>query len=130
MIKSLFIYAALFFSIPMMELTQGSEAIILKAFSAGTVSDISEMLSENVQMIIMGKISKQEKAKAISCISPYFTENTTNDFKVLHKGNNGETSFLIGTFSHSGKKYRIHFLTKHYNDKDIINQIRIENNNE
>ncbi len=130
MIRSAFLSIAMFFSIPISAFNPESEKLIKEAMIKGKVSDISSILSDNVNMIILGKNSKEVKKKAIDCISPFFAENPKNEFNVLHKGVKGDTSFLIASFSFEGKKYRIHFLSKQQNNKDIINQIRIENNNE
>jgi hypothetical protein len=83
-----------------------------------------------VELVIGDKNDVYSKQQAIGIISDFFKNNSVLGFQVLHKGNREAASFVIGTLKTSSRNYRVYVLTRRTGKQSLIQQLRIETNNE
>ena len=128
--KIVFISLTLLFSVAAFAITDASATLIKSAITSSDINKIEVLFSESCNVSMFGENKKFSKAQTIEKLSKFLAENPVKNYKVIHKGINDRNSFLIVTFNSGNKSYRIHILAYQKEKKDIINQIRIENNNE
>ncbi|MDR0746117.1 MAG: DUF4783 domain-containing protein [Mediterranea sp.] len=106
---------------------------VIVAFKRGSSFELGKYLSDNVELIILNRMSNSDKATAEATMCTFFTQNEVNNFNVNHQGRRGESSFVIGTLNTSTGNYRVNcFLKKNQNKYliHLIHQIRIDKANE
>lgn len=99
---------------------------LIAGFRSGYVDGIAIHLNDNVELSIKGidNVFTKQQTKAI--LNDFFRKNPPLRFKVLHKGNNDNSQFVIGQLETSTGSYRVYYLIK----KNLIQQLRIEESNE
>lgn len=103
---------------------------IIIALNKGDVNALIPFLNESVELSIENKNDIYSKQQAKSIISDFFSKNNINKFNLLHKGEKEAACFIIGTLNTSNGSYRLYILTRKNNNKDLIQQFRIEPSNE
>ncbi|HNX87495.1 MAG TPA: DUF4783 domain-containing protein [Paludibacteraceae bacterium] len=103
---------------------------ITVALNSGDAGKLSAWLNNNVELVIGDKNDVYSKQQAIGIISDFFKNNSVLGFQVLHKGNREAASFVIGTLKTSSRNYRVYVLTRRTGKQSLIQQLRIETNNE
>ena len=97
---------------------------IAKAIRNAEINALSTYLANTVECDIFGKNNVCSKSQTVQIIKDFFEQNKPKLFVVNHKGEKGQTKFIIGTYtSTAGKKFRIACMVK----QNMIYQIRIEN---
>ncbi|NLO71367.1 MAG: DUF4783 domain-containing protein [Porphyromonadaceae bacterium] len=103
---------------------------IISSISQGNTAKLAPHLGNNVELVIDNKNDIYSKQQAIEIITDFFRKNTVIDFKILHSGAKDLSSFAIGSLKTSTGVYRVYILTRKMDGKSLIQQLRIESNNE
>jgi hypothetical protein len=101
---------------------------IVKALNNARIDDLSPYIANTVECDMFGKSNVYSKAQTVQIMKDFFDQNKPRQFSVNHRGGQGQTKFVIGTYlTVTGKKFRISFTVKQQEKKNLIQQIRIEN---
>ncbi|MEA3447922.1 MAG: DUF4783 domain-containing protein [Bacteroidota bacterium] len=125
-------YTLLFFSIIAGALFVNSKTVndipvkIFKSIEAGDVESLSKYFSESIELILVDKEGIYSKTQATQILKQFFNTNRPKKFNVLHQGGSENAKYAIGTLNTTQGKYRIHFLVKIKNNKALIHQLRIQ----
>ncbi|MGC9331210.1 MAG: DUF4783 domain-containing protein [Bacteroidales bacterium] len=125
-------YTLLFFSIIAGSLFVNSKPVndipvnIFKSIEAGDVESLSNYFSESIELILVNKEGIYSKTQATQILKQFFNTNRPKKFNVLHQGGSENAKYAIGTLNTTRGKYRIHFLVKIKNNKALIHQLRIQ----
>ena len=116
-----------YLSVAAQEETKDCEEIV-KALSSAKIDDLSPYIANTVECDMFGKSNVYSKAQTVQIMKDFFDQNKPKQFTVNHRGGQGQTKFVIGTYlTLTGKKFRISFTVKQHERKNLIQQIRIEN---
>jgi len=102
---------------------------VLSALNSGDAGKLSSYMNNNIQLTVDNKNDIYSKQQAAGIISDFFKKNSVNRFEVLHQGVKEASSFAIGMLYTSGGKYRVTVLTRKNGNITVIQQLRIELNN-
>jgi acetylglutamate synthase len=125
-------YILLFFSIIAGSLFVNSKTVgdipvnIFKSIEAGDVESLSNYFSESIELILVDKEGIYSKTQAKQILKQFFNTNRPKKFNVLHQGGSENAKYAIGTLITTRGKYRLHFLVKIKNNKALIHQLRIQ----
>ncbi len=127
--RVVFLLTALFFGISFV-LSQELPDGIIGAFKKGNAQELNRYFCDKVDVIINDNPVNMEREKAYEKMAAFFSTNKVSGFNVNHKGNRGESSFVIGTLMTSTGSYRVNCFLKKDKGKYYIHQIRIDKVNE
>jgi hypothetical protein len=74
---------------------------------SGNTEALSQSFSETIELNIEGSRSEVSKNESTSILKNFFSQHPANDFKLVHQGASGSSSFAIGEFTHNGVSYRL-----------------------
>lgn len=106
--------------------TDGVPKEVVEALKAGDSNKLSGYLNATVELVIGKTNDVYSKQQAVGIIADFFRKNTVSSFNVLHNGNKGAASFIIGTLKTNTGNYRVYVLTRKTDNKSLIQQLRIE----
>lgn len=101
---------------------------IAAAVKTGNAANVSKYFSAKVDSKILDKEEVYSKAQAELVLKDFFTRNPVKSFSVLHKSvaKNGDQSIIGNYESSGGKKFRIYFLLKKEAAGFLVQQMRID----
>ena len=100
---------------------------IAGAIRSGNAKEISKYFSGNVELKVLDQENIYSKAQAELIIRDFFTKHPVKNFTLAHKSTaKPDSQFAIGTLETSNGKYRVHYFLKKTGDKLMIQQFRIE----
>lgn len=92
----------------------------------GDIKNLSNHLDEKVEVSIEERDS-YTKPEASLMLSSFFSNKTNSEYKAIHKGNTGDSSFYqIGELKSGSEVYRTFFYTKNVNGNYLVQELRIE----
>lgn len=103
---------------------------VISALNSGDAGKLSLYMNNNVQLVVDDKNEIYSKSQAVGIISDFFKKHAVSRFELIHQGTKDAASFAIGTLHTSGGKYRVYVLTRKNGNTPVIQQLRIESNNE
>lgn len=103
---------------------------VIVAFGKGNPKELGTYLGHDLDLVIQGKAVKTGKKKALAEMDAFFSKHKIKGFAVRHKGQRGESSFIIGTLSATDGMYRVHCFFQKIENKYVIHQIRIDKTDE
>lgn len=103
---------------------------IVTALKTGDAPKLASYFNDNVQLVIENKNDIYSKQQAQRIVADFFRKNTVSNFEVLHQSTKEAASFIIGTLYTSGGKFRVSVLTRKNGSNTVIQQLRIESNND
>jgi hypothetical protein len=130
--KTLFCTIILFFSLSGFILPDVTEDIA-NFIKAGDSKKISEYFIENIDMKILDKEDIYSKAQGELILKDFFVKHPVKSFSIVHKStpsSKNPSLFAIGKLETSNGKFRTYFLLKKTGEKSVIQQFRIEPENE
>jgi hypothetical protein len=97
----------------------------------GNPSNISKFFIENIDLKIIDKEDVYSKQQAEMILKDFFTKHPVKTFSIAHKSEpkNG-SQYVIGTLETTNGKFRTYFLIKTTGSQTLIQQFRIETENE
>jgi hypothetical protein len=99
---------------------------IIQSFKTGDSKTLSEYFNQNVEMVVLDNDNVYSKAQAQQIVSKFFSNNTPENFNVIHQGGKEGAQYVIGNLITSTGNFRVYFLLKKNNGKEYIHQLRIE----
>lgn len=103
---------------------------IISAIESGDAARISSFLNNNVELVVENKNDVYSKQQATSIITEFFRNKRVASFQVIHKGNKDSSIFFIGNMRTNSGVFRVYVLTRRNANQNLIQQLRIEPNNE
>ncbi len=104
---------------------------IASAIRSGNPKNISNYFIENVDLKVIEQEDVYSKQQAEMILKDFFGKHPVKSYTVAHKSEakNG-SQYVIGTLDTSNGKFRIYFLIKNTGAQTLIQQFRIETENE
>lgn len=102
---------------------------ISMALKSGDAGQLSNYLNDNVEMVILDKEGIYSKDQAKVILNDFFKKNPPRRFSLLHQGGKTKSKYGIGNLDTADQTFRVYFLLKETNGKQIIHQLRIEKEN-
>ena len=99
---------------------------ISMAFKAGNASSLAEYLNSTVEILLLDKEDFYSKNVAENILSDFFSKYHTREFTIRHQGAKNDTQYAIANLTTDKGNFRVYFLLKKVNNTPLINQIRIE----
>lgn len=103
---------------------------IIAALNQGDGAKLSSYFNNNVELAIGNKNDVFSKQQAAGIVVDFFRVNKVLSFKLLHQGNKEAASFAIGEIKTNNTNYRVYILTRKSGNQIIIQQLRIEPQND
>jgi hypothetical protein len=102
---------------------------IVIAFKAGNAKELSKYFNNTIELVVGEKEGVYSKAQAEQIVKDFFLKNPVDKFMLLHEGGKEASKYAIGTLYTLKGTYRITLLIKTVNNKPIIHQLRIDEDN-
>lgn len=104
---------------------------VAAALKVGNSKELAKSFSNNVELTIISKEGVYSKAQAEVMLKDFFASHPASDFTVMHKGGDeGQSKYTIGTLKTAKQSFRVFYLLKTEGSKEVISQLRIENEEE
>jgi hypothetical protein len=104
---------------------------IAGAIRSGNPKNISKFFIENIDLKVIEQEDVYSKQQAEMILKDFFAKHTVKSFTIAHKSDpkNG-SQYVIGSLDTSNGKFRTYFLIKNTGSQTLIQQFRIETENE
>lgn len=103
---------------------------IINALSKGDAVTLATFFNDNVELIVGSTNDVFSKKQSTGIVADFFRRNKVTSFQVLHKGNKDNSAFSICTMKTATNTFRVYILVRHSDNKQLIQQLRIEPSNE
>ncbi|HAN78530.1 MAG TPA: hypothetical protein DCQ31_12580 [Bacteroidales bacterium] len=100
---------------------------ISDAVKTGNSAQLAKHFFDNIEVIISGKENIYSRTQAERILNEFFSKNQPKDFVILHQGGKNASQFAIGRLSTNNGTYRFTMFMKTEGEKQLIHQLRIEN---
>lgn len=105
---------------------QGGIDEVISALRAGSASEVSKYLDDNIDLTVPDKSDNYSKAQAQLIIKDFFSNNAVKGFDLKHKGDSKDGHYAIGTLQTSSGNFRTNVFTKVKKGKEVIREIRFQ----
>ncbi|HET6226970.1 MAG TPA: DUF4783 domain-containing protein [Bacteroidia bacterium] len=104
---------------------------IANAIRSGNPKNISAYFINNIDLKVIDQEDVYSKQQAEMILKNFFTKHPVKSFSIAHKSveKNG-SQYIIGTLETNNGKFRVYFLIKTTGAQTLIQQFKIENENE
>jgi hypothetical protein len=104
---------------------------VASAIRSGNPKNISKYFIENIDLKIIEQEGIYSKQQAEMILKDFFTKHSVKSFTIAHRSapKNG-SQYIIGTLETVNGKYRVYFLNKTTDTETLIQQFRIETEDE
>ncbi len=104
---------------------------ISTAIRSGNPRNISKYFIENIDLKVIAQEDVYSRQQAEMILKDFFTKHPVKSYTVAHKSEpKGGSQYVIGTLETENGKFRIYFLIKTTGSETLIQQFRIETENE
>ncbi|PID89607.1 MAG: DUF4783 domain-containing protein [Bacteroidia bacterium] len=100
---------------------------IVEALKAGNSEHLAEFFNESIELVIFDSEEVYSKTQARLILENFFNKHKPSNFVLLHQGGKNNSQFAIGNLTTSYEIFRVYFLLKNGKDKNLIHELRIEN---
>lgn len=101
------------------------------SLKTGNSKELAKYLSANVELTIISKEGVYSKAQAEVILKDFFMSHLAKDFTVMHQGGEkSQSQYTIGTLKTDKQAFRVFYLIKTEKGKEVVSQLRIENQEE
>lgn len=114
------------FVINVLALKAADITAISTAFQKGDAASLQGIMAESVDMAIADNNRKCNAEEAVSSLSTFFKSNRTEEYRMVHHADKGESGFFVANMKSGGRQYRVNVTYKTENGKVMIQSIRIE----
>ena len=125
-IKYLLAFVVIIFSVSLYAESQGNNKII-SAIKSGNSAALSKYFNSNIELSILDDEDVYSKSQAQIILKDFFAKHKVTSFTVLHEGGKNGSNYLIGNLVTSKGTFRVYYLLKKVGNKQLIQQLRIEN---
>lgn len=104
---------------------------IASSIRTGNPKNISKFFIENIDLKIIDREDVYSKQQAEMILKDFFNRHPVKSFAIAHKSEpkNG-SQYVVGTLETTNGKFRTYFLIKATGSQTLIQQFRIETENE
>jgi len=99
---------------------------VVSAIKTGSVSQLSKFLDNTIEITFTDKSNTYSKSQAELVLKDFFSNNEVKAFEIIHKGDNPNAQFLIGTLETKNGEYRTTIYMKQKGDKQVLQELRFE----
>ena len=99
---------------------------VVSAIKNGSVSQLSKYLDNTIEITFTDKSNTYSKSQAELVLKDFFNNNEVKSFELMHRGDNINAQFLIGTLETKNGEYRTTIYMKQKGDKEVVQEIRFE----
>jgi len=100
---------------------------IVQAIQKGDAKSLATHFNTTIDLELPGIEGNYSKAQAEVMMNDFFKKLPVATFQTNHKGSSDDGSkYLIGTYSSSGKEFRVYILLKKNGEQFLINQLHFE----
>ncbi len=99
---------------------------VITGFEQGKADLIAEYLNNEVELVIGNTNNVYSKQQAEGVLKDFFLKNRVSSFTILHKGNKGTSTFVVGELKTATGQFRVHLLARESSGSVSIQQIRID----
>jgi len=99
---------------------------ILTGLKTGNAKMLAASFNQNVELVIINDDNVYSKAQAEQIVSGFFSQNQPEKFSILHQVGKEGARYIIGQLFTKQGIFRVGFLLKKFEGKEIIHQLRIE----
>lgn len=104
---------------------------IAAAIRSGNPKNISKFFIDNIDLKVIEQEDVYSKQQAEMILKDFFTKHAVKSYTVAHKSQpKAGSQYVIGTLETSNGKFRTYFLIKTAGAQTLIQQFRIETENE
>ncbi len=104
---------------------------IATAIRSGNSKNISSYFIENIDLKINEKEGVYSKQQAEMILKDFFVKHSAKNFTIVHKSvTKNASQYVIGKLETAQGKFRIYLLLKTNGNDTLIQQFRIEDDNE
>ncbi len=104
---------------------------IASAIRSGNPKNISNFFIENIDLKVIEQEDVYSKQQAEMILKDFFSKHAVKSYTVAHKSEpKAGSQYVIGTLETSNGKFRTYFLIKTTGAQTLIQQFRIETENE
>ncbi len=104
---------------------------ISTAIRSGNPRNISKYFIENIDLKVIAQEDVYSRQQAEMILKDFFTKHPVKSYTVAHKSEpKAGSQYVIGTLETENGKFRIYFLIKTTGSETLIQQFRIETENE
>lgn len=99
---------------------------ILGSLKTGNAKTLANYFNQNIELTILDNDNVYSKAQAEQIVNNFFSRYVPERFNIIHQGGKEGAHYLIGNLLTKQETFRVYFLLKKTDNKDIIHQLRIE----
>ncbi|HEY0029526.1 MAG TPA: DUF4783 domain-containing protein [Bacteroidia bacterium] len=104
---------------------------IAAAIRSGNPKNISNFFIENIDLKVIEQEDVYSKQQAEMILKDFFSKHAVKSYTVAHKSQpKAGSQYVIGTLETANGKFRTYFLIKTVGAQTLIQQFRIETENE
>lgn len=104
---------------------------IATAIRSGNPKNISKFFIENIDLKVIEQEDVYSKQQAEMILKDFFTKHAVKSYTVAHKSQpKAGSQYVIGSLETANGKFRTYFLIKTVGTQTLIQQFRIETENE
>jgi hypothetical protein len=104
---------------------------IASAIRSGNPKNISNYFIEHIDLKVIDHEDVYSKQQAEMILKDFFGKHPVKAFTIVHKSTpKGGSQYVLGTLETAAGKFRIYFLIKTTGSETLIQQFRIETENE
>ena len=99
---------------------------ILTSLKTGNAKVLASFFNQNVELVILNDDNVYSKAQAEQIVAGFFTQNQPEKFTIIHQGGKEGAKYVLGQLTTKQGPFRVSFLLKKTEEKEIIHQLRID----
>jgi hypothetical protein len=99
---------------------------IITGLKTGNAKMLAASFNQNVELVILSDDNVYSKAQAEQIVAGFFNQNQPERFTIIHQGGKEGARYIIGQLFTKQGAFRVYFLLKRNEGKDIIHQLRID----
>jgi hypothetical protein len=99
---------------------------IISSLKTGNAKVLASFFNQNVELVILNDDNVYSKAQAEQIVSVFFARNVPEKFTIIHQSGKEGAKFVIGQLTTKQGPFRVTFLLKKTEEKEIIHQLRID----
>lgn len=108
-----------------------TSAEIMDAIKQGNAAGVAKHFNDKIDLKILDQEDVYSKAQAELVLKNFFAKHPVKSFVESHSSNaKSANQFVVGTLTSTNGKYRVSFLLKKFDNRFLISQFRIENDND
>lgn len=103
--------------------------LVAAGLNAGNAEAVSAHFNTMIDLSLPGSEETYSKTQAGRVLKDFFARNPVKSFKITRQGSSADKSvYCIGTLVAGGVQYRVYFLLRKTDGKELIHQLQVQEN--